>query len=73
METTSNSLTFKHISIATDDIVSYINNRRLGVSRSLKTKWKKFNDSCNGGLEPNVVVTACGISGAGDKYLLILM
>jgi replicative DNA helicase len=68
METTSNkSLTFKHISIATDDIVSYINNRRLGVSRSLKTKWKKFNDSCNGGLEPNVVITACGISGAGKS------
>jgi hypothetical protein len=64
METTSsNSLTFKHISSATDEIIQYIDNRRKGVSKSLKTKWDKFNNICNGGIEPNVLITVGGISG----------
>lgn len=68
METTSsNSLTFKHISSATDEIVSYIDNRRKGIAKSLKTKWNKFNNTCNGGLEPNVVMVVAGISGAGKS------
>ena len=68
METiSSNSLTFKHISSATDEIIQYIDNRRKGVSKSLKTKWNKFNNICNGGIEPNVLITVGGISGSGKS------
>ena len=64
METTSsNSLTFKHISSATDEIIQYIDSRRKGIAKSLKTKWNKFNSICNGGIEPNVLISVGGISG----------
>ena len=67
MATTSNSLTFKHISNATNEIISYIDNRRKGTIRSLSTRWKKFNDNCMGGIEPNTIYTICGISGSGKS------
>jgi len=67
METNSNSLTFKHISSATDEIIQYIDNRRKGVSKSLKTRWEKFNNTCNGGIEPNVIISVAGISGSGKS------
>jgi Replicative DNA helicase len=68
METTSNkSLTFRHISTATDEIVEYIDNRRRGVNISLKTRWEKFNNTCMGGIEPNTIYTIAGISGSGKS------
>jgi len=69
METVLNSrsLTFKHISHAADDIVEYINGRRLGTIKSLKTRWKKFNDTCEGGISPNSLYTIAGISGSGKS------
>jgi replicative DNA helicase len=63
----SKSLTYKHISHATDEIVTYIDNRRKGIVKSLKTRWNKFNKVCQGGIEPNVIITIAGISGAGKS------
>lgn len=68
METTSsNSLTFKHISIATKEAVEYIKSRKNHEITSLKTRWNKFNDQCMGGIEPNVIYTIVGISGSGKS------
>jgi len=65
MEQNSNSLTFKHISTATNEIVSYIDDRRKGVSKVLKTKWNKFNNTIGGGLEAGTIMCVAGISGSG--------
>ena len=62
-----NSLTFKHISRAADDIIKYADDRRNGANTSLKTKWSKFNDACMGGIEPNVVYSIGGISGSAKS------
>jgi replicative DNA helicase len=61
------SLTYKHISHSTDEIVTYINNRRKGIVKSLKTRWDKFNKVCMGGIEPNVIISIAGISGSGKS------
>ena len=66
----TSSLTFRHISVASDEILNYINDRRLGVVKSLRTRWDKFNNSCNGGVEPNSIYTIAGISGSGDKVFI---
>lgn len=65
----SNSLTYKHISHSTDEILTYIDNRRKGIVKSLKTRWEKFNKVCMGGIEPNVILTFAGISGAGKSSI----
>jgi replicative DNA helicase len=63
------SLTYKHISHAADEIVTYISDRRNGVVKSLKTRWGKFNKVCMGGIEPNVIISIAGISGSGKSSL----
>jgi replicative DNA helicase len=67
MEKSSNRLYYKHISKAADEIVTYIDERRTGKSYSLRTKWKKFNKACNGGIEANTIYTIAGISGSGKS------
>lgn len=61
------SLTYKHISHSADEIVSYIDNRRKGIVKSLKTRWDKFNKVAMGGIEPNVIISIAGISGSGKS------
>ena len=61
------SLTYKHISHSTDEIISYIDNRRKGIVKSLRTRWDKFNKVCMGGIEPNVIISIAGISGSGKS------
>jgi len=64
----SNSpMSYRHISSATNEIVKYIEERRLNISRSLKTRWEKFNNTTMGGIEPNVILTIAGISGSGKS------
>lgn len=58
---------YRHISEAASEIVSYICNRMSGISRSLKTRWPKFNNLCMGGIEPNTIYTIAGISGSGKS------
>lgn len=57
------ALPYIHISTAADEILSYIDQRRVGHIKSLKTKWEKFNNQCMGGIEPNSIYTFAGISG----------
>jgi replicative DNA helicase len=64
------SLTYRHISHPTDEILTYIDNRRKGIVKSLKTRWEKFNKVCMGGIESNVIITIAGISGAGKSSLV---
>jgi len=60
-------LEIKHISDATNEILNYINNRRHGLIKSLRTRWPKFNRQCMGGIEPNAIYSICGISGSGKS------
>ena len=60
-------LNYKHIAEPTNEILTYIDNRRHGVTKSLKTRWPKFNRQCMGGIEPNTIYTIAGISGSGKS------
>lgn len=62
-----NTLPFKHISQATDEIIDYIVKRKDHEIDSLKTRWTKFNNLCMGGIEPNAIYTISGISGSGKS------
>lgn len=66
-QTLNNVLQYKHIKEPTNEILRYINDRRIGVNKSLKTRWYKFNRQCMGGIEPNVIYTIAGISGSGKS------
>ena len=63
----NNALNYVHISSATDEALTYIDNRRKGVFYSLRTRWKKLNNTINGGFEPHSLVTIAGISGSGKS------
>jgi replicative DNA helicase len=63
-------LPFKHISESAKDIIEYINDRRNGKVRSLRTRWRKFNNQCMGGIEPNTIYTIAGVSGSGKSSFL---
>ena len=62
-------LEYRHISSATGDIVKYIRDRKYRKTKSLATRWKKFNSIAMGGVEPNCIYTIAGISGSGDVVL----
>ena len=61
------------ISVVAQETVNYIKGRREHKVVSLKTRWKKFNKQCMGGIEPNVVITIPGISGSGKSSLANLI
>lgn len=61
------TLTFRHISSATNEAVEYIRKRKYHEIVSLRTRWSKFNKSCMGGIEPNTIYTIVGISGSGKS------
>lgn len=63
----SRMLPYKHIGEPANEVLSYIDNRRRGVVKSLKTRWSKFNRQCMGGIEPNTIYTVAGISGSGKS------
>ncbi len=60
-------LHYKQIALPAREIIQYMDKRRKGDITSLKTKWKKFNDQCMGGIEPNSIYTIAGISGSGKS------
>lgn len=66
----NNSLTYRHISHAADEIVKYIDDRRKGSVKSLSTRWGKFNNTCMGGIEPNTIYSIGGISGSGKSSFI---
>lgn len=55
------------MSIVAQEAINYIAGRREHSIVSLKTRWKKFNKQCMGGIEPNTVYTIAGISGSGKS------
>jgi len=61
------SLTYRHVKEPATEIIRYIDDRRKGVVKSLKTRWKKFNKQCMGGIEYNVIYTIAGMSGSGKS------
>lgn len=63
----TSSLSFKHISVAANEAVKYIKDRKTHTINPLKTRWKKFNKACSGGLEPGNVITVAGASGTGKS------
>ena len=60
---------FQTIAEVAEEATTYINNRRKHLITPLKTRWKKFNRACCGGIEPNMVFTIAGISGSGKSAL----
>ncbi len=60
-------LSTKHIGEATTEILNYMEDRRKGFKYSLRTRWKKFNYTCMGGIEPNTIMSIGGISGSGKS------
>ena len=42
-QNSTNILPFKHISVATNEAVKYIEDRKSHKINPLKTRWKKFN------------------------------
>ena len=60
-------LTYKHIKEPTNEILRYIDDRRSGAIKSLKTRWNKLNKQLLGGLEPGTLITVAGISGSGKS------
>ena len=64
---------FRTIEQVANEADLYINNRRRHLITPLKTRWKKFNKACCGGIEPNMVFTIAGISGAGKSALANLI
>ena len=67
VQNSSKDLHIRHIASATDEILEYINHRRHGIIKSLRTRWPKFNRQCKGGIEPNAIYAVCGISGSGKS------
>ena len=55
------------MSVVAQEAINYIEGRKNQKIISLKTRWKKFNKQCMGGIEPNTVYTIAGISGSGKS------
>ena len=55
------------MSVVAQEAINYIKGRKEHSVVSLKTRWKKFNKQCMGGIEPNTVYTIAGISGTGKS------
>lgn len=60
----------KPMSKVTQEALEYIEGRKNNIVSSLKTRWKKFNKQCMGGIEPNTVYTIAGISGSGKSSIV---
>ena len=61
------------MSVVAQEAINYIKGRREHNIVSLKTRWKKFNKQCMGGIEPNTVITVAGISGSGKSSFANLL
>lgn len=68
-----NSYKIRSMREVANEAVSYIEGRRSGNIVSLKTRWKKLNKQCMGGIEPNTVMTIAGISGSGKSSMVNLI
>ena len=60
-------IAYKTIAQAAKESVDYIRARKDHTIVPLKTRWKKFNKVCCGGIEPGMILTIAGISGTGKS------
>ena len=67
MEQNSYKLSWRPMSVVTQEAVDYIRSRKEHKISSLKTRWNKLNRVCMGGIEPNIVMTITGISASGKS------
>lgn len=65
----SKDLEYNHIQKASDDALKYIDLRRKGKIRSLRTCWKKLNSKLTGGFEWRTITTIAGMSGSGKSSM----
>lgn len=72
MEQKSSNLV-RPMRIVAQEAINYIAGRRDHKVVSLKTRWKKLNKQCMGGIEPNTVITIAGISGSGKSSVANLI
>ena len=70
MENKKPSLHYKSIAKATHDAVEYIDQRRKGLIKSLKTPWTKYNHVSMDGIEWNTIHTIAGMSGSGKTAII---
>lgn len=63
-------ISYKTIAQAADESVAYIRARKDHTIVPLKTRWRKFNKVCCGGIEPNMIITIAGISGSGKSSIV---
>jgi replicative DNA helicase len=68
--TSSNSLTFRHISDAVNKSLDYIDGRRTGKYKSLKTGFKKLDRALLNGIEWNKIFSIGAMSGSGKSVFL---
>ena len=66
----SSSLPIKHIIEPARESISYIDGRRKGLIKSLKTPWKKYNQVSMQGIEWNSIHSVAGASGSGKTAFL---
>lgn len=66
----SSNLPYRHISYAVDKATAYINKRRKGEERSLKTGTHKLDGATLDGFEWNRIVTLAGLPGSGKSITL---
>lgn len=67
MEPNSYKLSYRPMSSVTKEAVAYIKARKEHKISSCRTRWKKFNRVCMGGIESNIVMSITGISGSGKS------
>lgn len=60
---------WKHISDIHEDGIRYLENRRDGLIKSIRTPWTKFNDAGIGGFEWGSITTIAGRPGSGKTLI----
>ena len=68
-ENLSNGLVIKPIAEAAQKILTYIDHRRKGYIKSMKTPWNKMNQVTMGGLEWQSIIAIAGMSGGGKTAI----
>ena len=70
MEQNLSKLPVRPMSVVAQEAINYIKARKEHNIESLKTRWKKLNKVCMGGIESNIVMTITGISGSGSSVFI---
>lgn len=69
----SKTLEVRHIIEPAREAVLYIDGRRKGLIKSLRTPWKKYNQVSMQGIEWGSIHTIAGLSGSGKTAILSML